>query len=555
MKDVSSTCNRPEVPLSQRRPAEGVNEKLVKDGMASPRGATSDPPRRSHKGAGDPDSGTLLRGSRQLSEIRPCLGNAGGGARSRRAHGNPPVSNPVDGIEPAFREIVESVDDVLWSLAPDLKTVIYVNPACEGVWGYPPASLLAKPGLWMKAVLPGDRARVLAVLAEVAKGGPGAGFEYRLRRPDGSERIIDDRRWAITDAAGRVVRIVGVSVDGTERKRAEQMTKMLAAIVKASGDSIASLDAEGVITSWNNGAETLFGYTAAEAIGKHVSMLAPEGMPDVVAQQREIMVRVRRGETVAQYETVRRHKSGRLIDVSMTIAPRWDEMGRIVGTSGVSRDITSRKRLENDRLDMIDREQRRIGRELHDGLGQQLTAIEFMCQSLGEELPGKYGALRKRVEKITAHLRDALAHTRALSHGLVPMRMNGEDLITALEELARRTDALGRSRCRFGCSKSLKIEDSQAAAQLFRIAQEAVHNSLRHGRPDHIEIDLTHTKGCVRLRVTDDGTGFDSAGQKSNGIGLQIMQQRAQMVGAVLAVASTPGKGVAVECLWAPPEL
>ena len=160
---------------------------------------------------------------------------------------------------------------------------------------------------------------------------------------DGTERPIDDSAAPMRDEAGAMVGAVLVFRDVTERKRAEEVQARLAAIVESSEDAIVSKTLDGIIRSWNAGAERLFGYTAAEAVGRSITLIIP---PERLDEERVILERLRRGERVEHFETVRVAKDGRRIDISLTISPVRDAEGRVVGASKVARDITERKRTE-----------------------------------------------------------------------------------------------------------------------------------------------------------------------------------------------------------------
>ena len=163
---------------------------------------------------------------------------------------------------------------------------------------------------------------------------------------DGTERPIDDSAAPIQDAAGAVVGAVLVFRDVTERKRAEVAMARLAAIVHSSDDAIVSKTLDGVITSWNRGAERIFGYTADEAVGQPITLIIS---PDRLDEEREILSRLRRGERIDHFETVRVAKDGRRLDISLTVSPIRDSEGNVVGASKVARDVTDRKRAEEDR--------------------------------------------------------------------------------------------------------------------------------------------------------------------------------------------------------------
>ena len=205
-------------------------------------------------------------------------------------------------------------------------------------------------------------------------------------------------------------------------------------------------------------------------------------------------------------------------------------------------------------LTVSEREQRRIGQDLHDGLGQQLTAMEFLCHGLAQDLaaPGleaRRAELLRQADGLGQRLREATTFTRALSHGLAPVTLDREGLMAALADLAVRTEALGPIRCRFECPVPVFVSDSLAAGHLFRIAQEAVNNALKHARARGLSIRLTQRQGAVALEITDDGRGLPKSRATKPGMGLEIMRHRANVIGAALRLESAPGRGVTVTCL------
>src|SRR5882757_7435447 len=167
--------------------------------------------------------------------------------------------------------------------------------------------------------------------------------EFRILLPDATTKYIHTVGHPVLNASGDLVQFVGSSTDITERKRAEQATRLLAAIVESSHDAIVSKSLDGVITSWNKGAERLFGYAAEEAVGENITLIIP---PERRDEERTILEQLTRGERVDHMETVRMRKDGSLLDVSLTISPMKDVSGRVVGASKLARDITERKRAE-----------------------------------------------------------------------------------------------------------------------------------------------------------------------------------------------------------------
>ncbi len=190
---------------------------------------------------------------------------------------------------------------------------------------------------------PEDRARWKGAIDRAIDRKSDYDVEFRIFLPDATTKYIHTVGHPVLNASGDLVEFVGSSTDITERKRAEQATLLLAAIVESSHDAIVSKTLNGVITSWNKGAERLFGYTAEEAVGQNITLIIP---PERRHEERTIVEQLTRGERVDHFETVRRRKDGSLIDVSLTISPMKDASGRVVGASKLARDITERKRAE-----------------------------------------------------------------------------------------------------------------------------------------------------------------------------------------------------------------
>ncbi len=245
----------------------------------------------------------------------------------------------------ALRITLQSIGDAV--IATDtLGRVTSLNPVAAALTGWTEAEAVGRPLEDVFRIV-NERTRqpaenpVRKVLAQGKVVGL-ANHTILLAR-DGTERPIDDSAAPIRDAAGQVRGVVLVFRNVTERRRAEQTGLRLAAIVESSDDAIISKDLHGVVTSWNRGAERLYGYTAAEMVGRPVSLLIP---PDQVNELPGIMERLRRGERIEHYETVRVRKDGTRVDVSLTISPLTNALGEVIGASKIARDVSARKRVE-----------------------------------------------------------------------------------------------------------------------------------------------------------------------------------------------------------------
>ena len=232
-------------------------------------------------------------------------------------------------------------------LATDAQSrVTFVNPVAEDILGYGHPEVIGRELEAVFRIVDEDTRRpVENPVHRVVREGCIVGLANHtiLIRPDGKEVPIDDSAAPIKDADGRLIGVVLVFRDVTETHRTARMAALLSAIVSSSDDAIISKDLSGTITSWNEGAERLFGYTAQEIIGQSIRLLIP---PDRQDEEADILKRLSRGQRIDHYETVRRKKNGQLCDISLTISPVRDAKGRVLGASKIARDITEQKRTQ-----------------------------------------------------------------------------------------------------------------------------------------------------------------------------------------------------------------
>jgi PAS domain S-box-containing protein len=323
----------------------------------------------------------------------------------------------------------------------------------------------------------------------------------------------------------------------------------LRAILKTAVEGIITIDECGLIESFNPASEKIFGYKAREVVGKNVSIL----MPSPHREQHDAYIgsylRTGRARIIGiGREVSGRRKDGTIFPMDLSVSEVKLADRRLF--TGFVRDITDRKRLEKQTLEISEREQRRIGHDLHDGLCQQLAGIELMSEVLEQKLSRRSKTAATQAGEITRNVRDAIRHTRSLARGLSPVTLEADGLMIALRELAENTQKIFRVACRFHCDPPVSIHDPAVASNLFRIAQEAVSNAIKHGKAGRISIDLAAARGRISLQVDDNGAGLpvNLAGRKRKGMGLRIMQSRAGMIGGTLAVERGEPTGVTVIC-------
>jgi PAS domain S-box-containing protein len=338
----------------------------------------------------------------------------------------------------------------------------------------------------------------------------------------------------------------------------------LAAIIESSDDAIIGKTLEGIITSWNDGARRLFGYTADEMVGQSVSVLIPADRAD---EEPDILAQLQRGERVSHFETVRRRKDGSLVDVSLSSSPIRDGSGRIVGASKIARDVSARKRAEaaveqaNEQLRALaarldearEEEGIRIARELHDQLGRCLTTMKMDVgwierELSSAELASENGrAVLEKVRGIGQAIDETVQMVRRISAELRPRVLDDLGLAAAIEWQARDFQKRSGVECLLNLPEDdLRISRAQATA-LFRIFQESLTNVARHAQATKVWVHLGEEDGAIVLEIEDDGVGISLERlAERRSLGLLGMRERATVFGGAVEIAGAPGQGTTV---------
>lgn len=232
----------------------------------------------------------------------------------------------------------------------------------------------------------------------------------------------------------------------------------------------------------------------------------------------------------------------------VTTFPILNEQGSPIMIGGAAIDITEQKRLEKQVQEVSEQEKRRIGQDLHDGLGQYLTGIAFMSRLLQRKLAEKKIPEAVDAEKIATLVNKTVFQARDLARGLCPVEIENNGLQAALQDLSATAEKLFSVCCSVQCDPEIRISDNNTALHLYRIAQEAINNAMKHGKAQRIVVSLAHTGNTIVLTIKDDGVGFPKSDSKGNGIGLRVMNYRAGMIGASLSVEGQRAGGVVVTC-------
>lgn len=345
-----------------------------------------------------------------------------------------------------------------------------------------------------------------------------------------------------------VANVVGTAIERSHSEMALRESEAKArAILETTVDAIITIDIEGTIESFNTAAERIFGYPAEEAIGQNIKLL----MPSPYQEEHD-------GYLKGYQETGRRHiigigrevaglrKDGSVFPMELAVSEVHLDGRRIF--TGIVRDITDRRRLEQEILEISEQERRRIGQDLHDGLGQMLTGITLITQNVARKAKSDELSVADELFEITDLVKEADQHARGLARGLVPVDLDAKGLASALQRFATNAERLFGITCAFEELGSALLYDNTAATHLYRISQEAVSNAVKHGRATRTSIRLASGDDQIRLRIQDNGIGFPDVLPENRGMGVRIMQHRARMIGGTLEIRRAPGGGTVVVC-------
>jgi PAS domain S-box-containing protein len=376
-------------------------------------------------------------------------------------------------------------------------------------------------------------------------------LETERIRKDGQRVPVALTASPVRDSSGKVMNASVIAHDISARKHAEQALRdreaRLAAILNTVMDAVITIDHRGVIQSVNSATERMFGYTPDELIGQRVNILMPS--PHREAHDGYLARYLQTGEKhiigmSREIDALR--KDGSVFPTELAIS----EIEHLKLFTGVHRDLTQRKRLERDVVEVASLEQRRIGQDLHDTVAQELTALNLLVKDMAETLRTDPAKAAPLVERVDQGLQRSQQKLRTVLRGLLPVAVEGEGLMAALADLADRTQQEGNVTCTFACPEPVSLADNLAATHLYLIAQEAVHNALKHGRPRNIRISLQSNHVLI-LQVQCDGTGMPAGPAGNGGLGLRIMRDRAAIIGANLTIEPAEPTGVVVTCVLA----
>ena len=488
--------------------------------------------------------------------------------------------------EALFRQLADAMPQIVWAAQPD-GHIDYYNRRWYEFTGF---SEDYREENWKELLHPDDVERHVAVYFGCIRAERPYQIEYRFKdHQTGRYRWFLGRALPVRNESGKVIRWFGTCTDIDDLKRAEEAQGKLAAIVESSEDAIMGKNLEGIVTSWNASAERLFGYRAEEIIGRPITQIIPADLQD---EENNILSRLRHGEPVEHYETVRVTKKGRPIDVSLTISPIRDTAGRVVGVSKTVRDITERKKTETelekaraalraraDNLEQIVAERTQELRETiaelesfsysisHDMRGP-LRAMQGYASVLEQELKGKIGneewEYLRRIGlasmRLTSLVQDILSYSQV---SRTKLQLAPIDLQALVLELVQQNPNLQPPLAELRVEGPLPIVLGHEAA-LTQVCSNLLGNAVKFvfpGTTPRIHIWAETENSRARIYIADNGIGIEPKNHErifqmfervnspkdydGTGIGLAIVKKAVERMGGTLGVKSDLGQGSA----------
>lgn len=425
----------------------------------------------------------------------------------------------------------------------------------EAVHGVPPGSFGGTFDSFLALVHPDDRAMLQEAIAKTLADGSPYHVEFRVPQPGGGvEWVAGDGHVEIEN--GKPVRMSGLAMNVTSRRRGDEDRRLLASIVDSSDDAIISKDLEGRLTSWNRAAERMFGYTAEEAIGQSVAMLLP---PERSNEFNYNMERIRRGEKVVHHETLRRKKDGTVFETALTISPMHDETGRIMGASKIGRDISAAKRAERERQRTSELFLGILGHDLRNPLNTIVASVFVLEREVPESAKRLLPRVSRSVDRMGRMIDQLLDFTRARLGQGIPVRRTPGDLRDICRGVIEELEPAWAGRLRFSADSALPgLWD---ADRLQQAVSNLVVNGLKHGTAgEPVEVRVAPRPGVCEavIEVANRGTPIPEA-EKAQifepfrrastepsrdtsglGLGLYIVKEIIQAHGGAVEVESGP---------------
>jgi PAS domain S-box-containing protein len=427
----------------------------------------------------------------RMARLVPAIKRALQESEIRRAHQS--ANEALRDSEERFRQLAENIGAAFFMFeGPDGRhpgALSYVSPGFKKVWGFPNEALQERPELWINAIHVDDHERVIDHLWQLMQGQ--FSEEFRIVRMDREIRWVHFRSFPVRDEAGLVYRVAAIAEDITERKRAEEQLAANAAQLQKTVDELRAIEEE-----------------------------LRQSNDELSKARAELEERV--VERTAELATANRE---------------------------LQNQMNERKRLENELLEIAENERRRIGFDLHDDLGQKLMGVSLLLKALETNLTHKRLPEADETRKVQSLIHQVINHTHNLAHCFSSLESEGEDLVELFGQLTANVRKTFHIACRFRAVGDIPSLPADTTLQLYKIAQESVSNSIKHGKATHVSVLLARRGDELILRIKNDGVPFPVERGPSNRLGLRIMNYRAHLIGGALEICPNGNCGTLVSCI------
>ncbi len=327
-------------------------------------------------------------------------------------------------------------------------------------------------------------------------------------------------------------------------QKIEQQAETFRTLAETALEGIILIDTHGIIQFLNPAAETLFGYSPGELLGSSINRLIPVPHRDAHDQyiSRYLKTGIARIIGTGRQLTGLR-KDGALFPIRLSVGDIHLEHTHLF--TGVITDLSEQHKLQREIMELPVREQRRIGQELHDGLGQQLSGLGMLATSLVNKASRSEYEL---AEQLARGLKDTLSQVRALSRGLMPIEIGGDEFFPAIQNLCDEFEAQSRRPIKIEIDDAIRLPENGAAMHLYRITQEALNNAVKHAEASQISVMIKKEHDYGILQVTDNGCGLPPDADKSTGLGLRIMKYRCGLIDGEFSATSPEAGGTRIQC-------
>lgn len=404
---------------------------------------------------------------------------------------------------------------------------------------------------FLALIHPEDRTRFLGERAALIERGQNTQFDYRIRRADGTVRWLRSRGSPKFDRRGRVVGAYGLAMDVTSEKEREQLLMLQSQIMTNMAEGVALVSASDArIVFANRRYEQMFGYGAGELQGRHISVVNAHSDRDPVAVAEAIMAELRRAG-IWRGDVKNRRRDGSEFWSRATVTafdhadhgPVWVTVQTDVTEARLAKEQSDAARAQLERLSAnlrgsIEAERAAIARDVHDQLGSVLTGMRMRLEALAQNRKLDPDATRAGLREIAGIAQAALSASRSICDRLRPSLLDELGLPETCRWSVREWAHASGIRCRVRVREPMALPDPDVATDLYRALQEMLNNVARHAAAGRVEVRLLSSARCVRLRVQDDGRGFNAQARETRGFGLLSLTERASRHGGTLRIRS-----------------